>query len=1156
MKAIIPAAEDGINPEAEVCFTSTSVLTSTSGRRRRPPTLPTSFIWPPASAARKDSSKQGGSAGSWGDAKGEARRPGAVAWLASTRSATPAFLQSQPPAEGSRSFNFIITSDPAASVADAAAGAVIPLSAHDIHTSPSGALPRHVRCDREATARWSIFSRRTSHEPKKAKISVTGRRMNPLPLRAPATLEDHCQAEERSDSPSTAASSEVSGAARDGPRDGMQDRPKAKAAPRGLSQSRRNSRPRSGSTKVKRGGSRENLLSLTGEVGRRPRSGSCNKVKRCGSRENFSASVTPAYFSWPSAAPSFMNMMHLRSRLQRGAPWSALRTTWRNLNTGILKEGDNEKRVSMVPSVAEKLIGKGYKIIVEAGAGAKSGIPDSAYKAVGCSIASRNQVVGDSELLFAINPPPEGELKSYAGKMLVSWVGRRLPEGETYVKAAQEAKVTLVDTTAVPRITIAQKMDVLSSQAKCAGHRAVLEGAYAFERFYQGEITAAGKYPPCHTMVLGVGVAGLAAMGTSSALGAVVRAWDVRDVSDQVKSMGGKWISVDFKEDGAGAGGYAKESSKEFQEAQKATFHKHCKEVDIIISTAAIPGRKSPVLIEDYMVKDMKPGSVIIDLAAMGGGNCTLTKAGEKYTTDNGVTIVGYTDLAGRMGEQASAMYATNMMHMVNHITGKEGAPAFMPNVNKALESDQGDIIVKSIVCCKDGQAIVAPPPPDPTPVKKKEPKAAKAEVIVDPEKEARQTSGVVAGTSALAIGASMGGDPGFIAMLNTFGLAGAAGYQAVWGVTHALHTPLMAVTNAISGLTAAGGLMLMGTGGGVMAQGLAQASVAISAVNIAGGFLVTKRMLDLFRKPGEADYTSIYLLPAAGLAVVPFALPAAAPTVGTLSGLMCIGAIGGLSSQKTAQFGLALGVSGVTGAMSMTLASLPAGQLAPAVGLVAAGGAAGFGLGKAVSPMALPQTVAAFHALVGGAAVATCLGSHLIHPHAALGHKVGAMLGNAIGGITLTGSLIAFGKLNGNLGSKPFNLPNKNMLNAGMAASQLGMLGIFCATDSAGLGTALMYSTTALSSVMGVHLVGSVGGGDMPCCITVLNSYSGWALVAEGMLLGSPTLTVVGSLIGFSGAILTKIMCDAMNRDILNVIFGGMAMAPPKKDPTLRLWV
>ncbi|CAJ1363132.1 unnamed protein product [Effrenium voratum] len=842
-------------------------------------------------------------------------------------------------------------------------------------------------------------------------------------------------------------------------------------------------------------------------------------------------------------------MMHLRARFRP----RAVNTLWRNLNTGILKEGDNEKRVSMVPSVAEKLIGKGYKISVEAGAGAKSGIPDAAYEAVGCSVTSRNAVVSSSELLFAINPPPEQDLGGMAGKMLVAWVGRRLPEGEKYVKAAQDAKVTLVDTTSVPRITIAQKMDVLSSQAKCAGHRAVLEGAYSFERFYQGEITAAGKYPPCHTMVLGIGVAGLAAMGTSSALGSVVRAWDVRDVSDQVKSMGGKWITVDFKEDGAGAGGYAKESSKEFQEAQKATFHKHCKEVDIVISTAAIPGRKSPVLIEEYMVKDMKPGSVIVDLAAAGGGNCTLTKSGEKYTTENGVTIVGYTDLAGRMGEQASSMYATNMMHMVNHVTGKEGASAFLSNIEKALADEKGDIVVKSIICCKDGKPVVAPPPPDPTPVKKKEPKAAKEAVVIDPEKEAQRTSLAVAGTSALAVTASLGGDPGFINMLNTFGLAGAAGYQVVWGVSHALHTPLMAVTNAISGLTAAGGLMLMGAGGPPLAQGLAQASVAISAVNIAGGFVVTKRMLDLFRKPGEADYTTIYLMPAAGLAVVPFVLTSAAPTVGTLSGLMAISAIGGLSSQKTAQFGLALGVTGVTGAMSMTLASLPAGQLAPALGLVAAGAAGGFRLGQVVSPMALPQTVAAFHSLVGAAAVATCLGSHLIHPDASLGHKVGAMLGNAIGGITLTGSLVAFGKLNGNLSSKPFNLPNKNMLNMGMAASQVGMLGMYCASSSPGLGTALMYSTTALSSAMGVHLVGSVGGGDMPCCITVLNSYSGWALVAEGMLLNSPTLTVVGSLIGFSGAILTKIMCDAMNRDIMNVIFGGMSVAPPKKDGTVE---
>lgn len=804
----------------------------------------------------------------------------------------------------------------------------------------------------------------------------------------------------------------------------------------------------------------------------------------------------------------------------------------------------------MVPSVAEKFIKQGYNIIVETGAGAKSGFTDAAFEAVGCRVLPRSQMISQSELIFSINPPPAEELTSYAGKLLVSWVGRRAPDGVKYVEAATAANVTLLDTTAVPRITIAQKMDVLSSQAKCAGHRAVLEGAYAYERFYQGEITAAGKYPPSHTMVLGIGVAGLAAMGTSNALGAVVRAWDVRDVSDQVTSMGGKWIKVDFKEDGAGAGGYAKESSEAFQKAQKETFHKHAKEVDIIISTAAIPGRKSPVLIEDYMVKDMKPGSVIVDLAAAGGGNCTLTKPGESYVTENGVTVIGYTDLAGRMGSQASAMYATNMLNMVSHFTGKEGAPVFMDKVKSALADEKGDIIIKSTICCKDGQQVTAPPPPEPTPVKKKEPKAAKVVAAPDPGKEAMTQSLTITGGSAAMLAASLGGDPGFMAMLNTFGLAGAAGYQVVWGVTHALHTPLMAVTNAISGLTAAGGLMLMGHGGGALAQGLAYSSVAISSVNIAGGFLVTKRMLDLFRKPGEEDHTAKFLIPAATMAVAPWAMPVAAPSVGTLSGLMCIGAIGGLASQKTAQFGCALGMTGVTGAMSMTMYGLPSAEIVPALGLVLGGGAAGLAVGKAVSPMALPQTVAAFHALVGAAAVATCLSSYMIHPQCSIGHKVGAMLGNFIGGVTFTGSLIAFAKLNGNMGSKPFNLPNKNMLNLGMAGSQAAMLALFCFDVPTGLGTALMASTTALSSAMGVHLVGSVGGGDMPCCVTVLNSYSGWALVAEGMLLDSPTLTVVGSLIGFSGAILTKIMCDAMNRDIVNVIFGGMQQAgPAKKD-------
>merc|ERR1712176_1550219 len=279
------------------------------------------------------------------------------------------------------------------------------------------------------------------------------------------------------------------------------------------------------------------------------------------------------------------------------------------------------------------------------------------------------------------------------------------------------------------------------------------------------------------------------------------------------------------------------------------------------------------------------PGSVIIDLAAAGGGNCALTKPGESYTTDNGVTIIGYTDLPGRMGSQASAMYATNMLNMCTHFTGKDGADAFMPNVEAALADEKGDIIIKSTICCKGGQDVIAPPPPEPTPVKKKEPKVAKAVVAVDPNKEAMTQSLTITGGSAALIASSLGGDPGFMALLNTFGLAGAAGYQVVWGVTHALHTPLMAVTNAISGLTAAGGMLLMGTGGGATAQGLAYASVCISSVNIAGGFLVTKRMLDLFKKPGEEDHFMKMMLPAGVLAVSPWAAPAALTCVGTVSG-------------------------------------------------------------------------------------------------------------------------------------------------------------------------------------------------------------------------------------------------------------------------------
>jgi len=402
---------------------------------------------------------------------------------------------------------------------------------------------------------------------------------------------------------------------------------------------------------------------------------------------------------------------------------------------GCVKEAEGESRCALTPDAVKGMVKDGYKVVVEAGCGARAFFPDDQYKLAGASIASRAEVIRASNICFTIIPPVE-DFPKFKGKTVVGWVGRLQPDGKKMIEQATAAGVTLVDVTAVPRITIAQKLDVLSSQAKVAGIRAVIEASHAFKRFQAAEITAAGKYPPSQTFVLGCGVAGLAAMGQAKAMGSVVRAWDVRDVSDQAASLGAGWVKVDFKESGEGVGGYAKESSAEFQEAQRATFHKVCKEVDIVITTAAIPGRPSPRLIEDYMVRDMKPGSVIVDLAALGGGNCTVTKKDEIFVTDNGVTIIGYTGLPGMMPGQASAMFAQNMLNLVRHIAKKD-ATALLTNINKDLEAGEaGDIIVRSIVCCKDGKPLVMPKPPAPTATSKPKEVAKKEEVPENPLKK------------------------------------------------------------------------------------------------------------------------------------------------------------------------------------------------------------------------------------------------------------------------------------------------------------------------------------------------------------------------------------------------------------------------------------
>jgi len=871
--------------------------------------------------------------------------------------------------------------------------------------------------------------------------------------------------------------------------------------------------------------------------------------------------LAQAYLALPPTAPILTShgleeVMATAPLLQNDALPQATAGAAVMLELGVLHEGFNpdsriskgDQRISMVPDVAERLIKDGYGVIVEKGAGIYSGFTDEAYQAKGCKIASRAGVIQKSTVLFSIEPPT-ADFPQCKGKVIISWVGRLLDKGKDICEKAKAAGVTLIDVTAVPRITIAQKLDVLSSQAKVAGHRAVIEASYSFGRFHTAEMTAAGKYPPSQTFVLGCGVAGLAAIGTSKAMGSVVRAWDVRDVSDQVHSMGAKWVSVDFKESGEGQGGYAKESSDAFKKVQQETFKKVLSECDIAISTAAIPGRPSPLLITKDAVSAMRPGSVIVDLAAAGGGNCELTKPGEVYTTANGVTIIGYSDMPARMSNQASTMYAQNMCNLLRHIHGKEKAAAFMKNLLGALDAgEEGDIVSRSIVCSRDGQLVKMPPPPQPTPVK---PKAAAptADKKAAAKEEPMKAAMIGAVVLTIGVGCMLAMGEGVkTSLLTTFLLAGAAGYQAVWGVAHALHTPLMSVTNAISGCTAIGGLLLLEKTDSGFAWFLAALAVLVSAVNIFGGFVVSQRMLDLFKKPGDKDFSGMMLFPGVVFLLVALTRPELLKAVTTVSALLCVAAIGGLATMSTANMGCKFGIVGVFGAMVATMVDLSEENLVVSSILLAIGAAAGTTLGMKVSPIALPQTVAAFHSLVGLAAMCTSIGSFVNRPvSGATMENTSAILGDFIGGVTLTGSLIAFGKLNGNLSSKELSLPGKNYLNLFGLFLFIFFMYLFLQPGSEH-GVLNLWLVAILACLMGLHLVASVGGGDMPVCITVLNSYSGWALVAEGFLLDSNVLTIVGSLIGFSGAILTKIMCDAMNRDIFNVLFGGLNNAPVVK--------
>ncbi len=516
-----------------------------------------------------------------------------------------------------------------------------------------------------------------------------------------------------------------------------------------------------------------------------------------------------------------------------------------SLTIGVPREVlAGEKRVATVPEVVEKLIKLGFKVAVESGAGDAANCSDETYSAAGAQIIQgAAHLWAGSDIVFKVGVPTSEEVGLLReGGTVIGFIWPAQNPELMQQLSAKKATVLAIDS--LPRmLSRAQKMDALTSQAGVAGYRAVIEAANAFGRFFNGQITAAGKVPPAKVFIAGAGVAGLAAIGTAAGLGAIVRANDTRaEVADQVVSLGGEFVKVDYEEEGSGGGGYAKVMSEGFQQAQREMYAKQAREVDIIITTALIPGKPAPRLITAEMVKSMKPGSVIVDMAAERGGNCELTVPGEAVVR-HGVTIVGYTDLTSRLAKQSSTLYATNLFRLTEELCKtKDGS----------IDVNMDDDAIRGLTVIKNGEVTwPAPAPKLPAapaakpaaPVQKKSGGHGKASAPAS-----AKSTVIMFGAAALLfwfIGS--GAPPAFLAHFTVFVLACFVGYMVVWNVTPALHTPLMSVTNAISSIIAIGALVQLGPDGWI--RWVAVAALALTAVNMFGGFAVTQRMLQMFQK-------------------------------------------------------------------------------------------------------------------------------------------------------------------------------------------------------------------------------------------------------------------------------------------------------------------
>jgi NAD(P) transhydrogenase subunit alpha len=498
-----------------------------------------------------------------------------------------------------------------------------------------------------------------------------------------------------------------------------------------------------------------------------------------------------------------------------------------------------ERRVAATPATVVQLVKLGYEVLVESGAGDPSSFTDAAYREAGAAIGATDQAWG-APIVFHVNAPDQAQVALLQpGAYLVSMLAPA--QSPDLLQSLADRGVTALAMEAVPRISRAQSLDVLSSMANIAGYRAVIEAANAFGRFFTGQVTAAGKVPPAKVLVAGAGVAGLAAIGTAGSLGAIVRATDPRpEVADQVKSMGGEYLAIASPEAEVSATGYAKEMGDDYKQREAALYAEQAKDVDIVITTALIPGRPAPRLLTAEMVASMKPGSVIVDLAAANGGNVEGSVADEVVVTPNGVTIVGYTDLAGRLPAQASQLYSTNLVNLMKLLTpGKDGE----------LVLNWDDVVQRSMTVAHD-RAVSWPPPPvevSASPVAattSAAPAVKKEKAAPNPRK--RYTLVALAGAALLLVTAAAPAQ--LTSNITVFVLAIVIGFYVIGNVHHALHTPLMSITNAISGIIVVGAILQIGAGDTIVTV-LAFVAVLVASINIFGGFAVTRRMLEMFQR-------------------------------------------------------------------------------------------------------------------------------------------------------------------------------------------------------------------------------------------------------------------------------------------------------------------